>query len=159
MALTGDGEGRMRNDPPVISFPSSQQPIRSQRMTKWPMRGGQVPQHLSPPRLLIILNWLLRQDSEGGEILSTSKNTSPEIWLMDLKWMKRRGVVSWKTFFKPYLKNRWGYLKRNIQWAVRWSGWQTGPLSITIWNNSCSIILQSGADGWRWRFWTVLYAN
>ena len=104
MALTGDGEGRMRNDSLVIS--SIRQPIRGGWQADWPIRGLQGPP--APVSSMSINNTkltsVLRRREKTQQILSTSKNTSLEIWLMDLM-NERRRVNSGKHFSKGFWKN------------------------------------------------------
>ena len=113
MALTGDGEGRMRNDPLVIS--SIHQPIRGGWEADWPIRGSQGPP--APVSSMSINNTkltsVLRRREKTQQILSTSKNTSLEIWLMDLM-NERRRVNSGKHFSKGFWKN-FKYFKENLK--------------------------------------------
>ena len=113
MALTGDGEGRMRNDPLVIS--SIRQPIRGGWQADWPIRGLQGPP--APVSSMSINNTkltsVLRRREKTQQILSTSKNTSLEIWLMDLM-NERRRVNSGKHFSKGFWNN-FKYFKENLK--------------------------------------------
>ena len=58
---------------------------------------------------------MLRRREKTQQILSTSKNTSLEIWLMDLMNEKMESEFEENIFQKAYLWKNWEYFKENSE--------------------------------------------
>ena len=122
-----------------------QQPIRARLEVYWPIRGWRGPP--APVSFMSINNTkltsMLRRREKTQQILSTSNNTSLEIWLMDL--MNEKMGSSGKTFFKRHisgnilekiLKLSDPELFVGIQSETTWSFWSSlaAPSKLSVIN-------------------------